>query len=136
MKLFVDTNVILDVILHRDDFYDASLAVLRLCEKGDCGGHISALTVANLHYIVCKAIGREKTDESLQIILKVFHVAELTATDLKEALKRKSADFEDALQMSAAERVKADYIITRDIKHFVGGKIKAISPMDFIKKIS
>ena len=133
MRLLIDANVFYDVLARRDEFHDTSRAVLRFCEDGRGDGFVSALTAANLHYMGCKLIGREKTDAALKSILQVFGVAGLTASDLKKALNKKG-DFEDALQMSAAERVKADLIITRDLKHFAGGRIKALSPADFCKE--
>ena len=134
MKVLIDTNVILDVLCARPDFVEASSKVWKLCEVGRVEGYISALSVPNIVYILRKELTPEKTQQLIQQITMIFRVADLKAGDLGAAARMYSSDYEDAVQMCQAKRIKADVIITRNIKDFKDSKITALKPDEFLEK--
>ena len=132
MKVFVDTNVILDVLCNRKEFVIDSSKILRLCELRIIDGYISALSIPNIVYIMRKELDSNKIKEILGKLFLTFSVVELNANDIKHAAGMDYTDFEDALQSACAKRIKADYIITRDMKHFTNSQVVAISPSSFL----
>lgn len=135
MKVLIDTNVILDVLCARKDFLEDSSKVWRYCEVNKIDGYISALSVPNIVYILRKELTPEKTQEIINRIFLIFQVTDLKANDLKKAASIKSNDYEDSIQMICANRIKADFIITRNIKDFNLSKVPAIKPSELIERI-
>lgn len=132
MKVLIDTNVILDVLANRKQFVDAAQKVFKLCEVKQVEGFISALSVPNIVYIMRKELDSKKIKSILDKLLLIFDVAELKPDDLKNAVTLDFEDYEDAIHSAQATRIKADYIITRNIKDFSGSGVPAITPADFL----
>ena len=135
MKVLIDTNIILDVLCKRPDFYEDSAKVFKLCEVKRISGVISALSVPNIMYILRKELDAEKTKEILDNLSLIFSIADLKADDLKKAAAMEFKDFEDAVQSACAARIKANYIITRNIRDFTMSKVAAIKPTELLERI-
>ena len=136
MKVLIDTNVVLDVLCKREGFYEKSATVIKYCEINKITGIISALTIPNIVYIMRKELDRQKTVDIIEELQLIFTVADLRADDIKKALALDFTDYEDALQSACAARIKADYIVTRNIKDFSGSRVAAISPSELLERIS
>lgn len=136
MRVLVDTNVLLDVLCSRKDFVGMSAKVWKCCETKIVEGHISALSIPNIVYILRKELDINKTKEIIDRVGLIFTIDDLRAEDLKKAAALEYTDFEDALQSVCAERIKADYIVTRNIKDFSESRVLAIAPNDFITSIA
>ena len=132
MKLLIDANILLDVLQNREPFVGASSAVWKLCETERAEGYVSALTVANLVYVMRKELDPEKTEKVLNALSLIFSFAELTPTDLNRAAALRWDDFEDAVQGVTAERIGADHIVTRNVRDFAKSKIVALTPSEII----
>ena len=132
MKLLIDANILLDVLQNREPFIRASSAVWKLCETEKAKGYVSALTVANLVYVMRKELDPEKTEKVLNALSLIFSFAELTPTDLNRAAALRWDDFEDAVQSVTAERIGADHIVTRNVRDFAKSKIVALTPSEII----
>ncbi len=135
MKVLIDTNVILDVLCNRAEFVADSSKVWKLCEVEKIEGYISALSVPNIVYILRKELTPQKTKEIIWQIMMIFRIIDLKPSDLKNAAEMLSADFEDAVQMCCASRIKADYIVTRNIRDFQNSKIIALKPSELLERI-
>lgn len=135
MKVLIDTNIILDVLCKRQGFYEDAAKVFKLCEIKKVTGVISALSVPNIIYIMRKELDAEKTKQILNILSLLFTVADLKASDLKCAADMNFKDYEDAVQSACAVRVKADYIITRNIKDFSESRVTALKPSEFLEQV-
>ncbi len=133
MRVLIDTNVLLDVLMGREEFLEHSANVWRRCETTFADGGISALSVANIVYILRKELTPQKTEEIIEKISLIFEIVDLTAADIKAAAKMRMPDYEDALQTLTAQRFKADYIITRNCKDFRSDIIPAINPSEFLR---
>ena len=133
MKIFVDTNVLLDVIAERVPFYDASAAILSLFEQDKADGFISAMSFNNTHYILVKRGGKNKALKAMRTLLDTFNVVALDEKILSRAIDAEFNDFEDSIQFFSAIRCDADYIITRNVKDFPHKDIPILTPEDFLK---
>lgn len=131
--IFIDTNIIIDVLSRREGLYESSLNIIRLCETGTYDGYISALSLANILYICKKSLDKDSLKNAVYTLAKIFKVIDLKEKDIIQALTMSFSDHEDSLQAVAAESVKASYIITRNLQDFKSSVIKAIAPEDFIK---
>ena len=135
MKVLIDTNVILDVLCSRESFVKFSSIVWKYCEVSRIEGYIYALSVPNIVYILRKELTPEKTKQVIDTLFLIFNVADLRASDLKKAGAMKSGDYEDALQMICAERIRADYIVTRNTADFADSRVPVITPYELIGKL-
>ena len=135
MKILIDTNVILDVLCNRKEFVEDSLKVFKYCEANQITGYISALSIPNIVYIMRKELDNERIKEILTTLTTIFNVVDLRQNDLIKAADLDFSDYEDALQCVCASRVKANYIVTRNIKDFKNSSIPAIKPTELFERI-
>lgn len=132
MRLLIDGNILLDVLKKRMPHYEDSAKVWKMCETGIAEGYVSALTFANLIYVMRKELSPVQIEETLKTLSLIFSFADLHATDLTAAAELKWTDYEDALQSNAAERIGAEYIVTRNVKDFTDSRVSAVTPSEFL----
>jgi predicted nucleic acid-binding protein len=135
MKVLIDTNVILDVLYKREGFYEDSLKIWKLCETRKIDGYISALSIPNIVYNLRRELDPEKTLEVINNINLVFKIYDLKSEIIMQAAEKKTKDYEDALQMVTAQKLKASFIVTRNIKDFTGSKIIAVKPSELLERL-
>ena len=135
MKVLIDTNIILDVLCSRREFLEDSVKIFKLCEIKKIDGCISALSIPNIVYIMRRELDAEKTRDILGKLSLIFTIADLRAEDLVRAAEMDFKDYEDALQSACATRIKANYIITRNIKDFANSKVAAIKPSELFDRL-
>lgn len=132
MRVLLDTNVILDVALRRPGLFEGSKRALEKCEAESHEMHISWHTLSNLFYILRRDRGAEKTVEFLRHLLTVSTVAPVGHADALRAFGYGINDFEDALQLSAAESCRADMIVTRNKADFGNpSNVAVLTPEEF-----
>ena len=135
MVLLIDGNIILDVLLNRQEFVTDSSMIWKLCETGKAKGYVSALTFANLVYIMRKKLDPATIEDIFRKLNLIFVFTDFSVSDLTRAAGLNWKDFEDAVQSVTAERVHADYIITRNIRDFSKSKIIAFTPSELLARI-
>lgn len=133
MKVLIDTNIILDVLCGREKFLEDAERIFKLCETRRLDGFISALSIPNIIYILRKELDADKVETIVNDLSIIFTIADLKAEDVKKAAGLKFKDYEDAVQSTCAERIGAEYIITRNVKDFADSNIPAISSMKFLR---
>ena len=116
MKALIDGNIILDVLQRREPHVEASSKIWKLCETDQVEGFISALTFADLVYVMRKELTPDRIHEVLKKLTLIFHFTDLSVADMTEAAEMKWNDYEDAVQTATARRIHADCIITRNIQ--------------------
>jgi hypothetical protein len=132
-KVFIDSDVILDVALAREPFFSSSKMVLAMAENNVIVGNISSNCIANIYYILRKLGGDIKAREFISNIVKYISVITINHQSVLKALKSKFSDFEDALQYYSALENQCEYIITRNIEDYKNSKINILSPEEFAK---
>lgn len=131
MKLLIDTNVILDLVLNRTNAA-TSASLFRKISIAKDSAYITASSVTDLFYIIRKETHNINLSYSImEKILKIVSVITVTESDICTALMLKWNDFEDCVQYAAARRNGIDYIITNNTKDFKNSVIPAIIPKDF-----
>lgn len=135
MRLLIDANVILDVLQNRKPHVKDSSVIWKICEIRQAEGFISVLTFANLVYIMRKELNPGQIEEVLQKLSLIFTFTELSPSDLTSAAHLQWNDFEDALQSVTAERIHADYIVTRNVRDFLKSKITAFTPAELLGRM-
>lgn len=135
MVLLIDTNVVLDVLLNRPEFVKASSMIWKICETEQAKGYISALTYANMMYVMRKQLTSEQIEEVFCKLNLIFEFVDFSSAVLERAVNMKWKDFEDAVQSATAESVHADYIITRNLKDFTQSKVMAFTPAELLARI-
>ena len=132
----IDTNIIMDVLLERDIFFDDSKRVLSFCEEGIMRGFISASAATDIFYILRKGLGNnEEAYKALGHILNIAKVLTVTNEDVNNAFLKRAKDFEDCLMATIAKANKCDCIVSRNKKDFKGFDIEVYSPEELIKKV-
>lgn len=132
-KVFIDTDVILDIALMREPFFEASKTILAMAETNLIVGNISSNAVANIYYILRKLGGDKKARLFLEKLIKYLTVISINHKNIIDALKSSFTDFEDGLQYFAALENSCNYIITRNIADYKAAKLRVRSPERFIQ---
>ena len=127
-RVLFDTNIVLDVLLDRQPYAEASAAAWAAVETGAAEGMLAAHAVTTIHYLVGKELGGLKARRIVSAILRVFGVAAVDGAVLQEALQLPCSDFEDAVTAAAARLAGCDCIVTRDPKGFRGSPVRALTP--------
>ena len=135
MVLLIDANIILDVLLNRTDYVKDSAMIWKLCETEQMKGYVSTLTFANLVYIMRKQLDPEKIEDVFHKLNLIFEFADFSVSDLTHAADLNWKDFEDAVQSVIAERIHADYIITRNVRDFSKSRVMAFTPPELLARI-
>lgn len=135
MRVFVDTNVLLDVLARREPFYSDAVRVWSLAERGRIEGLISVISFNNIYYVVRRASNRKSADRSLHLLRGVFTPIALSVQILNQAIDAGSDDFEDAIQFHSAIHGEADCLITRDAHHFPTTDLPVLSPAAFLASL-
>ena len=132
MVLLVDTNIILDVLLSRPEFVKDSSVIWKLCETEQAKGYLSTLTYANMMYVMRKQLTPDQIEDVFRKLNLIFEFADFSPAVLERAVAMKWKDFEDAVQYFTAAYSDADYIITRNVKHFPQDNIPVLTPTAFL----
>lgn len=135
-KVYIDCTILLDWLLDREPFSYPAALIISLTESGEIQSSVSALTLANTYYILKREVNQKIAEEFLKDGFKLFQIVDLTAEDVRNAIKNKHKDFEDDLHYFAALSSSIDCIITRNTKHFRPDDIRATSAEDFIADYS
>jgi predicted nucleic acid-binding protein len=135
MTLLIDANILLDVLQNREPHVRASSVIWKLCETERARGCVSVLTFANLVYVMRKELDAKKIEETLKALSLIFDFVDFSVTDLTRAAEMGWDDFEDAVQSVTAERLHADYIITRNVRDFIRSRVPAFTPSGLIARL-
>lgn len=135
MRWLIDTNVVLDVLLKREPHFLDSAAVWKLCETDQAEGYVSALSFANLVYVMRRELDPAQIRDVLDRMKLIFRFADFPASALFRAAELQWPDFEDAVQSVIAAEIGADCIVTRNVRDFKGSKVTAFTPTELLARI-
>ena len=136
MKVLIDTNIALDVILEREPFVEAATEIFELVETGKLQGYIAATTITNIFYIVRKLKSREFALQAITRLLQGCNFCEVNHSVIQQALSLNLNDFEDGVQLACAVLNKLDAITTRNEDDFEGVELTVLSPIDLLAHIA
>jgi predicted nucleic acid-binding protein len=134
-RAFVDSDILLDLLLKRDLFADYSLALLNITTQNLIKLYTSTLILANIHYIVSKNVNKQVALNSLKYIMNYVEILPFEAIHLNSAINGAHADFEDSIQYYIAKESGCDLIISRNIKHYSKFDMPVLTAEQILKRI-
>ena len=133
MKVLVDTNVVLDVLLKREPFYKDSTVILYLAKGEVISAFLAAISMTNIFYILRrKGKSSDNVYQELDKLAVIFKLAPVTDTTITNALTLRWSDFEDSVHYITAKENNIDYIITGNKVDFMTSDIPCMTPTEFI----
>ena len=118
MRVLIDTNVVLDVVLARKPWAAEASVLLDRAARREVEGFVAGHSVMTVFYIVERERDRRSALTAVGDLLSVVAVAELGGADFQRALTFGLKDFEDAVQVAASLRIGADFLATRNARDF------------------
>lgn len=131
-RILFDTNIILDIALKRYPFFNDAFKLFELIDEKKITGSITATTVTDIYFISKKEKGHLEAIQFINNLIKVVDVIGVDKEVIVNALFLKIFDFEDAVQISAAEFNEINTIITRNKSDFVNTAIQILTPVEFL----
>ena len=131
-RLFIDTNIVLDVAVERGPHKKASQAILSFIENKKAHGFISAVSFPTLYYLMKQEIGPGDAREFLTVLSNLLAIVTVDKTVLHRAMMLEVSDYEDAIQMASAEACHADFIVTRDANGYKKSPVRPITPSEYL----
>lgn len=136
MKLLIDTNIILDVLLKREQFCASAIDVLNLADREDVEEYVSASAFTDIYYIAYRAIkDKDKVKTLLKNLLAVVRIAAVSEQEIKDALMSEWTDFEDSVQHAVAVNEHMDGIVTRNASDYKNTRLSVWSPEQVLKAV-
>ena len=136
MKIFIDTNILVDLIADRKPFSKYAIEIFTAAEENRIELFTSSHSVATTQYLLKKYVDEKTLRDVLYSVLDYVTVIPVDIDVLKKGLRSKHKDFEDAIQILCAATIeKIDCIVTRNIKDFRNSEIPVSSPDEFCLKL-
>ena len=132
-RIFVDSDIILDLLCKREPFYEYAAEVFTLGDTNKIELVTTSLVFANVFYILRKILGIEKAKELLRKLRIMINIVPVEEKTVDLALNSKFADFEDGLQYFTARENKIGIILTRNVKDYKEKEILIQTPQEYIK---
>jgi predicted nucleic acid-binding protein len=133
LKILLDTNIVLDVLMDRMPFSDTAVELFSKVEEGNIIGYLCGTTITTVYYLAAKTLGAARAQEEIKKLLTLFEVAPVNRLVLESALAVDFNDFEDAVIHEAACHSGADVIVTRNQKDFKKSGISVYSSEEMAK---
>ncbi|MFD2033526.1 type II toxin-antitoxin system VapC family toxin [Belliella marina] len=134
-KLFLDTNVVVDLLGERDPFYDTIAKIVTHADKGEIKLVVSALTFSTVYYLLSRFEDRDIVKEKIRKFKIIGETADLTDQIIDKGLSSKFRDFEDSLQYYCAVETACNIVITRNGKDFKESEIPVMSPDEYLNSL-
>jgi predicted nucleic acid-binding protein len=116
----------------REAFYDFSARLLALAETGRIQGWLAAHSVTTLFYLIAKDRSSDQARVTLTSLLQFLKVAPVDQSTIEQALNLPYRDFEDAVQMMSALQIRADYLLSRNVKDYQPAPLEVIQPVELL----
>ena len=135
-KILIDTNIILDLLAKREDFYIEAMQIFSLADTHKIELYISTLSIANAHYILSSALKMQNVRSILGKFKVLVKTISLSDKIIELALNDTDfVDFEDGIQYYSAQEAGCELILTRNTKDFKNAKIIIMTPREYLSKL-
>ena len=133
IKVFVDTNVVLDALTQRDMNYQSSLSFMRYIIAGELKGYMCSKQITDLYYILKKYTLNDLQRRNLiKTVLKTFELLPLLKGDILATINTNMKDFEDAILDEVAKVNMIPYFVTNNIDDYKDSKSMVLTPNQFL----
>ncbi|MBK9048012.1 MAG: PIN domain-containing protein [Bacteroidetes bacterium] len=133
-KVFVDTDIILDLLAGREPYYQYAAKLFSLADSGKIEICVSSLTFSNLNYILSKQFSVAQARKKLLTFKTLVTVLSVNEKVVDLALNSDFKDFEDALQYFTATEFKVTTLLTKNLKDFKKAEIAVLSAEQYLKQ--
>ncbi len=134
-RLFLDTNVMLDLLAERYPFYESVVKIISLADLGEVTLVASALSYATTDYFLSRTIGAESSKDSLRKFRALSEISGVDESIIDKGLNSEFADFEDSLQYFCAIQASCNIIITRNGKDFKKSILPVLTPDEYLQSL-
>lgn len=135
-KLFVDTNIVIDLLSRREPFFVEAAELFSLADRKQVELSVSSLTIANTSYALLRQMDSNKAKSVLRKLRLILKVLPLDDKIIGLALNDETfSDFEDGLQYFTAIENEQELIITRNLKDFKNSKLPTMTAKQFIESL-
>jgi len=135
-SVFVDTNILIDLLVERPPFSKFAVAIFELAEKNKVKLYTSSHSFATTHYLLKKHIQETTLRETLFSLLDLIELIPVDLSIVKKSLLSKHKDFEDAIQILAAHSINSiDFIVTRNLKDFKDAGMAVLPPDELLTQL-
>jgi predicted nucleic acid-binding protein len=132
MKIFLDTNVIIDFLTKREPFVEEIKDIFQLSFEGKYQLYVSSVTITNTFYIISRLENTASAKKNILKLMDLVNVLNIGQTTIRKALESKFKDFEDGVQNYCAEESNIKTIVTRNVKDFKSSSLIVLTPKEFI----
>jgi predicted nucleic acid-binding protein len=135
-RVFIDTNIVIDLLSRREQFYEEAATLFSLADKKLIELTVSSLTIANTSYALLRQIDSNSAKSILRKLRLIVKILPLDDKIVGLALNDETfSDFEDGLQYFTAIENRQDLIITRNLKDFKNSKLPTMTARQFVETI-
>jgi predicted nucleic acid-binding protein len=132
-SVFVDTDVLLDVVIKRPEFYEHSFQIIQWIEQKRIEAYVTPMTISTIYYLIRKELSHLQALSIIEKLMVIFNVVNIDKMGIMGALNSDFKDFEDAMQnYSAMSNPQIQTLITRNIKDYRCSDLAIMTPTDFI----
>lgn len=135
MRLFLDTNVLIDYYARREPFYDDALKLRIAAFFGDVDLWVCTQSFVDAEYILRKAVPITELRSMMAASLEFLNVAAPLADQLPDALASNWPDLEDCLIAHCARNARADFLVTRDTLGFANAPVPVLTPHGVVERL-
>ncbi len=136
MKVLLDTNVLIDYYAHREPYFQDAKRLRIMQEFGDAELWAFIQSFSDIAYILRNEAGSKELQTAFLASLSFLHVCSLDQNDLKLACQASWNDFEDCLVEQCSQKLKAEFILTRDKEGFSKSDATVLSPSEFFAMLA
>ncbi len=133
MRVLLDTDVNLDLVLQRQPFFVEAKEIFVRLTNGDFEAYICDITILNISYITRKELSDIQIRQAIAKLLQLVKISKVDTAILQKALTSPISDYEDAVQHESAIAENLDAIVTRNAKDFANATVKVYSPNEFLE---
>jgi predicted nucleic acid-binding protein len=130
MRVLLDTNVVLDVLLSREPWLDDAKALWLATDNGQLTAYLSAANLTDIYYVARRLADAALARQAIKLCLDAFEILPVDRAALERAQQLSGPDFEDNLQIASAEAADLDAIVTRDAAGFTDSTVAVLSPRE------
>ena len=130
--VFVDTDIIYDVLSQRQPFYQSAAKLFTMADENKVKITVSALSIANIHYLLSKQLSSELAKQILRKFKILVKIVQIDDKIIDLALNSDFNDFGDAIQYYCALENDCNILLTRNLKDYKKAQITVMTAQDFI----
>jgi predicted nucleic acid-binding protein len=135
-KIFVDTNILVDLIADRKPFSKYAIEIFNTAETKKIKLFTSSHSLATTYYLLKKYVDDKTLREVLLGLIEYVTIIPVDSAILTKGLRSKHKDFEDSIQIFCATTIeKIDCIVTRNVKDYKGSELPVLAPEELCAKI-